>query len=537
MIHRAVVLVALAAACLAPVCSSAADAPAAAAGGAPVPVAVVGAPVPAEASGAGSLLRPAVLRATFRVPRADTALYVGTSWFVRDLTVTVIGPGARRATLVAMPDLPGRMLGLRLPADAWRADRVELHATSVSTAAAPYLLPAEQLASIAWRSAQYAAFFGLFLALALLHAVLALLLRSRACGWLAAALAALAALQIPYLGVVRPPPEISQPLHAALQSLVFAALALFALAYAGSARLRRIVPIALWVLVVGNAIAVGGGDVLQDIWLLPDAAAQVLVVAFDAALVVIGVVALRRTVPGAPFFVAGTALATLAALAPNVPLPLDAALPSSVPLAGIAGEALLLTLALRARLLRGDRTPAQRTNADGLTEIANRTALDERLAADWNRARRVRAPLAALLLDVDHFKSYNDTYGHLAGDDVLRRIAAALAQTASRAHDLAGRYGGDKFLLLLPDTDLAGAERIAASVRTTVAALELAHGGVPSKRLTVSIGVASLVPPDEPAHTNDAGTLVQRADVALHIAKSMGRNRTVTDEPLAAQTP
>ncbi len=165
-----------------------------------------------------------------------------------------------------------------------------------------------------------------------------------------------------------------------------------------------------------------------------------------------------------------------------------------MPLEATALETLLLALALTAHLHHPREqtaaaqatTPAQRrtqpAHLDGLTEIPNRTALDEHLTAAWERARRTNTPLAALLLDIDHFHTYNDTYGHLAGDDVLRRIAATLTATASRNDDVAGRYDGDKFLALLPATDLAGARHIADALRTAVNALDLANGAVPSKR-------------------------------------------------------
>ncbi|MBV9439024.1 MAG: hypothetical protein JOZ24_03425, partial [Candidatus Eremiobacteraeota bacterium] len=205
MSRRAAVVVALAAAFLPPAWCSA-DEP-------QVPATWTGAPIAGDSSPA-SLLHPATLRAAFRVPRVGTALYVGTPWYVRDLSVTVVGPGERRETIAATTDLPGRMLGLRLPADAWQADRVELEATTVSAAAPPYLLPAEQLAQIGWRNWWYAALFGLFAMLALLHGALAAMLRSRTFAWFAAAMAGEAGLLVPWLGIVRPPPEISQPLHA-----------------------------------------------------------------------------------------------------------------------------------------------------------------------------------------------------------------------------------------------------------------------------------------------------------------------------------
>ena len=536
--RRAAVLVALAAAWLLPAGSAAAsDDPA------HVPVAVIGAPLPltAPSPAAASLLNPAAVHGTFRVPPAGTALYIGTPWYVSDLTATITGPGARRITIPATADLPGHMLGLRLPPDAWQAERIDVDATTVSTAAPPYLLPAEQLALIGWRNWSYAAYFGFFIALALAGAAFALSRRSGTAAWYAAAAAAQAGLLIPWLGIVRPPPEISQPLHAAFQSLFFIAVAAFGLAYLRGVRIARIATVALWSLVALNAVAVTAGDVLQDLYPLPDIATQSMVAALDIAYVALASAAVRAHAPGARFFLAGATIAALGFLAGNA---FATPFLQTGPVATLAAEALLLALALAAHLQTN--TGAEMTTAtapepsrglspaetDGLTEIANRPALDNRLDAAWNNACGTQTPLAVLLHDVDHFRKYNEAYGHLAGDDVLRRIAATLTAVAARRHDVTGRYAGDKFLTVLPDTDLAGARHIADSARAAIIALDLAHGEAPSKRVTVSIGVASVIPPATDA---DPGDLLRRAATALHIAKAMGRNRVVADEPIAPQ--
>jgi diguanylate cyclase (GGDEF)-like protein len=563
--RRAAVLVALAAAWLLPAWSPASARPASpphvttAATRAEIPTAAAGAPLPLEAPSpaAASLLQPAAIHGTFRVPPAGTALYIGTPWYVRDLTATITGPGPRRITILATADLPGHMLGLRLPNDAWQADRIDVDATTVSTAAPPYLLPAEQLALIGWRNWSFAAYFGLFIALALLGAALALTRRSGTAAWYAAAAAAQAGLLIPWLGTVRPPPEISQPLHAAFQSLFFVALAAFGLALLRGVRLPRTATAALWSLVALNAAAVTAGDVLQDFYPLPDIATQTIVAAVDIAYVALGSAAVRAHAPGARFLLTGTTIAALGFLAGNA---FATPFLQSAPIATLAAEALLLALALAAHL---QPRPSAETNAttapeparalrpaeiDGLTEIANRPALDDRLTAAWSHASSTRTPLAALLVDIDHFRRYNDAYGHLAGDDVLRRIAAALTATAARGDDVTGRYAGDKFLTVLPDTDLAGARHIADTVRAAVVALELAHGDAPAKRVTVSIGVTSVIPPPgpppptpttdkdtlaPPATETDPADLLHRAATALRIAKAMGRNRVVADEPIA----
>ncbi len=495
------------------------------------PLAAIGAPLAADAPPA-SVLRPVTLRAAFRVPRTDgTALYIGTPWYVRDLVVTVVGPAGRRQTIAASADLPGHLLGLRLPDDAWGADRIELTATTVSSAAPPYLLPTEALAAIGWRTWWYALFCGVFAALAVALAVAARALRSSALAWYAAATAGQAALLIPWLGIVRPPPEVSQPLHALLQALVLVSLAACTLTYLRGAAPERLVTRGLWALTALNGVAVAGGDVMQDLWPLPDAVSPAILVALYASYVALGAVALRRRVAGAPYFLAGTALAALGALT-AVLAPGSAAL-AAAPSIGNAAAALLLPFALLVQLRGAARErgrPALVAHLDGLTGIANRATLDDALARGWNRAARARSPFAAVLIDIDHFRSYNETYGHHAGDDVLRRIAGSVSPHAARGADLAGRYGGEEFLLLLPDTDLSGAQLIAGRVRDAVAGLEIAHGGVAAKRLSVSIGVASVVPE---AH-GDGGEVMRRASSALYIAKTMGRNRVVADEPLLA---
>ncbi|HEY0613076.1 MAG TPA: GGDEF domain-containing protein [Candidatus Elarobacter sp.] len=494
-----------------------------------------GAPIAGDAP-AASLLRPATVHAAFRAPRVGTALYVGTPWFVRDLSVTVVGPGARRETLIGTSDLPGRMLGVRLPSDAWQADRVEVEASTVSTAAPLYLLPAEELARIAWRTWWYAALFGLFGALAIAGGTLAATLRSRLSAIFAALMAAQGALLVPWLGIVRPVPEVSQPLHALLQCDVFAALAAFALAFARAVPPPSWLARAVYALLAFNVIAVIGGDVLQDLWIIPDIAAQALAAALHLSLVAVAVLALRARISGARWFAAATITAALCALAGVVPLLPDAFV-RSLPLTGSAVAALLLTLALTAHLgKRESGRPAaapRGANLDGLTEIANRTTADDHVERAWHAAAIARTPLATLLVDVDHLRKYNEIYGHLAGDDALRRIAGVLAGCASRRDDLAARYDGDTLLVVLCDTDLAGARSVAESILAAVARLEIAHGGAPSKRLSVTVGAAALVP--------DAGTetgeLLRRAATALYIAKTMGRNRVVTDEPITVPAP
>jgi diguanylate cyclase (GGDEF)-like protein len=161
------------------------------------------------------------------------------------------------------------------------------------------------------------------------------------------------------------------------------------------------------------------------------------------------------------------------------------------------------------------------SNTDGLTGIANRRKFDCFLELEWNRAQRAGAPLSLILLDVDHFKHFNDSYGHPAGDDCLRAIAQALSRAERRSGHLVARYGGEEFVLLLPDTEQEGAQATARRIQQEVWNLAIAHDGADQGIVTVSLGVACMVP--ERSETTDE--LLRRADAALYEAKSQGRNR------------
>ena len=160
---------------------------------------------------------------------------------------------------------------------------------------------------------------------------------------------------------------------------------------------------------------------------------------------------------------------------------------------------------------------------DSLTGLHNRRHFDIVCAKEWERARRDHRPLTVLFVDVDHFKAYNDFHGHRAGDECLAMIGKAVGQSLQRPADLAARYGGDEFVVLLPDTDTDGALDVARRVLATIGALDIPHGASPFGRVTSSIGLAQLVP--GPNHTPQE--LLERADRALYAAKEAGRNRVV----------
>jgi diguanylate cyclase (GGDEF)-like protein/PAS domain S-box-containing protein len=165
---------------------------------------------------------------------------------------------------------------------------------------------------------------------------------------------------------------------------------------------------------------------------------------------------------------------------------------------------------------------------DGLTGIANRRRFDEALRTEWRGCRRHDQPLALLMLDIDHFKLFNDRYGHQAGDACLQAVAQVLKAALRRPHDLAARYGGEEFVCLLPDSDRIGAETKAEELRQAVAALGIAHAASPTApHVTVSVGVAVWLPSGDSAPER----LLADSDAALYMAKNGGRNRVCTTPP------
>jgi diguanylate cyclase (GGDEF)-like protein len=163
---------------------------------------------------------------------------------------------------------------------------------------------------------------------------------------------------------------------------------------------------------------------------------------------------------------------------------------------------------------------------DGLTNIPNRRSFDDRIEMEWRRALREKTPLSFLMMDVDHFKSYNDTYGHPQGDILLQTISRIFAAAAMRPADLAARLGGEEFGVLLPDTDLASAQVIAEKIRSSVESVRLPAGGQIMTRITISIGVVSLIPTENTA----INSFIAQADRNLYTAKNLGRNRVSSGE-------
>jgi len=175
-------------------------------------------------------------------------------------------------------------------------------------------------------------------------------------------------------------------------------------------------------------------------------------------------------------------------------------------------------------LAEANRRLERLSSLDSVTGVANRRRFDAALDHEWRRGCRSGSPLSVLLLDIDAFKRYNDTYGHLRGDECLQQVAAAISGCLSRAGDLAARYGGEEFVALLPHMGVEDASRVAGKIRAAVEALALPHeGSTTAPVVTISVGGAAVVPRDD----GDPSALVAAADEALYAAKRRGRNRVV----------
>jgi diguanylate cyclase (GGDEF)-like protein len=167
---------------------------------------------------------------------------------------------------------------------------------------------------------------------------------------------------------------------------------------------------------------------------------------------------------------------------------------------------------------------------DGLTGLHNRRSLDQKLEREWHRCQRSGLPLSVALLDVDHFKLFNDTYGHGTGDECLKAVGAALKGCIKRSSDMAARYGGEEFAIILPECDPTAAAAVAEEVRNAIEALAIGHSrSSAGSVVTVSVGIASLVPSEEAIPTD----LWVMADRLLYRAKEGGRNRVALPDSAA----
>jgi diguanylate cyclase (GGDEF)-like protein len=181
-------------------------------------------------------------------------------------------------------------------------------------------------------------------------------------------------------------------------------------------------------------------------------------------------------------------------------------------------------LELSEALNRANAKFARLARHDGLTGLRNRREFDQRFEAAFKLAQRSRQPLAVVMVDVDQFKLYNDSYGHGQGDRCLKQIADALVAVVHRPEDVVARYGGEEMVMLLPFTDAAGADRVAQAARAAVLQLQIPHAASAHGVVSVSLGVAAVVP----TAASSAEALLREADLALYKAKSNGRNQVCT---------
>jgi len=253
-------------------------------------------------------------------------------------------------------------------------------------------------------------------------------------------------------------------------------------------------------------------------------------------MLVCGALAWRAGISAAPYFVlafAGSAIGFVVSDAGTFDL-----FPSTVTTAyvltsiGVAWESMFLALALGQRVREVEQSAAKYERyayVDPLTEIPNRRGFDEAIEREWRRTRSP-GPVSVIIFDIDHFKAYNDRFGHPAGDQRLIAVARTIATAARRTGDLAARYGGEEFAMLLPGTPLEGAVAIAEAVRADVR-----DGADAEYRLTISAGVATAYPYSDTLDSASPATLLKDADAALYIAKTTGRDRVCIPEPEIAR--
>ena len=181
---------------------------------------------------------------------------------------------------------------------------------------------------------------------------------------------------------------------------------------------------------------------------------------------------------------------------------------------------MLLIAGFGKRIVQLTESLKKQSNVDGLTQIANRKYFDETLHREWLRCRRMKTSLSLIMCDIDHFKLYNDTYGHQVGDSCLKQVAQALSAIVNRPADLAARYGGEEFVVILPETSSEGARVIAELLQTAVAKLQIPHrGSKTADYVTISLGVATMA-----SQVISEKELIKHADKALYASKNSGRN-------------
>jgi diguanylate cyclase (GGDEF)-like protein len=178
-------------------------------------------------------------------------------------------------------------------------------------------------------------------------------------------------------------------------------------------------------------------------------------------------------------------------------------------------------------LEKANRELEQLASLDGLTHIANRRQFDATLAREWKRLSRDAKPLSLIICDIDFFKKYNDTYGHVSGDDCLIKVAEAITSAVHRPADMVARYGGEEFAVIIPETDLGGAVMVAEKIRKAVTELAIPHANSEvAPVISLSLGVTAMAPePEKPRQT-----IILCADELLYQAKATGRNRVAHEK-------
>jgi diguanylate cyclase (GGDEF)-like protein len=246
-----------------------------------------------------------------------------------------------------------------------------------------------------------------------------------------------------------------------------------------------------------------------------------------------GIVAWRKGITAAPFYVlafAGSAIGFMISDAGTYDLYKSSTLTAYISTSiGGAWESILLALALGQRVRETERSAARYEEyayVDPLTGITNRRGFDEAIEREWRRTQRAPGPISVIMFDIDHFKEYNDRFGHPAGDARLISVAHTIDEAARRTGDLAARYGGEEFAMLLPGTPLDGAYAIAEAIRLAVRELT----GDDETRLTISAGCATAYPFSDPLDAMKPVNLLAEADAALYVAKTTGRDRVCRPE-------
>ncbi|MCL2230747.1 MAG: diguanylate cyclase [Treponema sp.] len=176
----------------------------------------------------------------------------------------------------------------------------------------------------------------------------------------------------------------------------------------------------------------------------------------------------------------------------------------------------------RLKIIEQMRTIEQLSMIDQLTDIPNRRNFEERIKSEWGRALRDQLPISILIIDLDKFKQYNDKYGHQQGDALLVAVANVFKETLKRPGDFAARWGGEEFIVLMQNTDLAGAQEIAEKIRSSIEKLETMYQGKTVTKITASIGINSR----KRGQSSAINEFISRADLALYEAKNSGRNRS-----------